>query len=63
MTSSDAPRKSCEKFLEDAFRELDVSPEMQQLLMSKALLLTSLYMHFFIEKNKKIVWFDANNFY
>ena len=34
MTSNDAPRKSCEKFLEDAFRELDVSPEMQQLLRS-----------------------------
>lgn len=34
MTRSDAPRKSCEKFLEDAFRKLDLSTEMQQLLRS-----------------------------
>lgn len=34
MTSSKAPRKSCEKFLQDAFQKLEVSPEMQQLLRS-----------------------------
>ena len=34
MSSSNIPRKSCEKFLEDAFRNLDISPEMQQLLRS-----------------------------
>lgn len=34
MNSSNAPRKSCEKFLDDAFRKLDVSQEMQQLLRS-----------------------------
>ena len=34
MSSNNIPRKSCEKFLEDAFRTLDISPEMQQLLRS-----------------------------
>ena len=34
MSSNNIPRKSCEKFLEDAFRTLDISSEMQQLLRS-----------------------------
>jgi glutamate dehydrogenase (NAD(P)+) len=34
MKSHKSPRKSCEKFLADAFKHLDVSPEMQQLLRS-----------------------------
>lgn len=32
--SNNAPRKSCENFLNDAFEHLQVSPEMQQLLRS-----------------------------
>ena len=34
MSNNNIPRKSCEKFLEDAFQHLEISPEMQQLLRS-----------------------------
>lgn len=34
MQNHKTPRKSCEKFLDEAFRHLDVSPVMQQLLSS-----------------------------
>ncbi len=34
MSSQDSPRKSCERFLEDAFDLLDVAEEMRQLLRS-----------------------------
>jgi len=34
MANNEAPRASCEKFLDDAFEHLDISPEMRQLLRS-----------------------------